>query len=84
MTAYRDYWQQRYEEKVIPADDERWEYVTDANDIVYMEQQHEAKWWIDNMKNHGKPEIQAPGFYTPKPGEQGAPIVDLVKASGPP
>jgi hypothetical protein len=81
VTVYRDYWQQRFEQKGIPTDDERWEYVTDANDaLAYMEQQSEAKWWIENMKNHGKPTVQAPGFYTQKPGEEGAPIVDLVKA----
>ena len=55
IVTYRDYYQARYEQRGIAADDPRWENIANANAaLAYMEQQQESKWFIDNLRNFGK------------------------------
>jgi len=62
IVIFRDHYQARYEQKAIPADDERWQNITDANNaLAYMERQQESKWFIDNLRNFGKT-VDTPEF----------------------
>lgn len=81
VIAYRDYYQGRFEQKGIAADDPRWETITEANSaLALIEQQQEAKWFINNLRNFGKPFVkpQVMGFAPIRESDEGGAIVELV------
>ena len=79
VAAYRDYYQNRFEQKGVAADDPRWETITEANSTLdYLNRHDEAKWWIENLKGFGKT-IELPGVPV-NLRDEGMRIVEKCKA----